>query len=211
MFFLFGSNHFFFKFSMQREAHLFSFGCLLKIPKTIRWNLDDLEKLSMEKEILAFVPPSYSKSESSDSFSSGRRDIISWGYNEHNTLLFYKEEGLPDFCRQICDVFEEELLEQPILRIHKQMPGQIIPLHVDTYNAYLNARKNIIDDDKNIVRYLIFLSDGGVGQFFQVCDRIFTGWSKGDVITWNKGAPHLSVNAGITSKWTLQITGIKKR
>jgi hypothetical protein len=174
----------------------------------ITWEIEELDALILEQEVLAELPPSYDEnSETSASFMEGRKRMISWGYNQHNTRLFYKDNDLPKFCYEIAELFAEEIQLQQ-LRLHKQEPGQTIPLHVDTYNHYLH--RNGLSNDEGIVRYLVFLSEGGVGQFFQVEDRVLHGWGTGDVITWDKGAPHLSVNGGTFNKWTLQITGIKK-
>ena len=90
----------------------------------------------------------------------------------------------------------------------RQCPGNIVPWHFDTYKM---IREKYDIDKKNIDtvrRYLIFLEDWHWGHILQVGNNVLSNWKKGDVYTWPYGMYHLSCNAGIYDKWTLQITGI---
>jgi len=169
----------------------------------------------LEEEVLASVPKSYEAGDTSNEFLKGRREMVSWGYNEHNTKLQYRERNLPAFCHEIAKLLSD-VLESPQMRLHKQEPGQIIPLHVDSYNAYVHSRRErgeggALLDSKRVIRFLVFLTNGGMGEFFQVGSSVLFNWKAGDVITWPHGKEHLAANAGTTPKWTLQITGINKQ
>jgi hypothetical protein len=85
-----------------------------------------------------------------------------------------------------------------------QPPGCIIPLHRDTFyqigvrypeRTEVRARANI------------YLEDWKLGQFIQYNDEVSTHWKAGDGFIWDSSVLHLSANAGMQNKYTLQISG----
>ena len=85
----------------------------------------------------------------------------------------------------------------------KQLPGQTIPLHTDTFHV-LSSKLNV--DPRDCIRILVFLEDWKTGHYFEINDRPILQWKKGDEVIINYGEKHLSGNMGIEPKYTLQIT-----
>ena len=85
-----------------------------------------------------------------------------------------------------------------------QPPGGIIPLHRDTF---FQINKRYPDRTELKVRANIYLEDWKLGQFIQYDDQVSTHWSAGDGFMWDSSVLHLSANAGMQDKYTLQISG----
>lgn len=84
-----------------------------------------------------------------------------------------------------------------------QPPGSIIPPHVD---SFFQLRKKY-PDRPNPVRALIFIEDWKLGQFLQCNDDIYTHWKCGDGLIVDREQYHLSANAGVEDKHTVQVSG----
>lgn len=89
-----------------------------------------------------------------------------------------------------------------------QQPGNIIPLHLD---AFYQLSKIAPHRVKNSVRANIFLQDADIGHMIQfVIDGqcvTDTSWKSGHGYQFDCNVPHLSCNAGLRPKHTLQISG----
>ena len=90
-----------------------------------------------------------------------------------------------------------------------QPPGNVIPLHRDTF---FQINKRYPDDTRLKVRANIYLEDWKVGHFlqYQEADKSWhnsTHWSQGEGWMWDSKHLHLSSNAGMNDKYTLQISG----
>jgi hypothetical protein len=85
-----------------------------------------------------------------------------------------------------------------------QPPGGIVPLHRDTF---FQINKRYPDRTELKVRANIYLEDWKLGQFIQYDDQVSTHWSAGDGFMWDSSVLHLSANAGMQDKYTLQISG----
>ena len=93
-----------------------------------------------------------------------------------------------------------------------QPPGCTVPYHRDTFYQ-INQRYPDRTDLK--VRANIYLEDYKLGQFIQYVDedeKILTSsdWSAGDGFIWDSKILHLSTNAGMQDKYTLQVSGFLK-
>ncbi len=92
-----------------------------------------------------------------------------------------------------------------------QPPGHVIPIHRDTF---FQIKKRFPDDTRQKIRANIFLEDWKVGHIlqyqFQGGWNSCTHWQAGDGFVWDSGPLHLSANAGMENKYTLQISGFKK-
>jgi len=92
-----------------------------------------------------------------------------------------------------------------------QPPGCVIPLHRDTF---YQINKKYPDRTDTKVRANIFLEDYKLGQFIQYIenDKIHTvvDWKKGDALVWDHNILHLSSNAGMENKYTMQLSGFLK-
>jgi hypothetical protein len=86
----------------------------------------------------------------------------------------------------------------------KQPPGCVIPLHKDTFYR-INQKHPERTETK--VRANIYLEDWKLGHFIQYNDRVSTHWKKGQGLIWDSDVLHLGANAGISPKYTLQVSG----
>lgn len=88
-----------------------------------------------------------------------------------------------------------------------QPPGNIIPIHRDTFYQ-INQRYP--DRTELKVRANIYLEDWKLGHFIQYSDEISTHWKAGQGLLWDSSILHLSANAGMENKYTMQISGFLK-
>lgn len=85
-----------------------------------------------------------------------------------------------------------------------QPPGSILPPHID---SFFKLKKEFSEDKKFPVRANIFLEDWKIGHFLQFEDKTISHWSKGQGFMWDGSVIHLSANAGLENKFTLQVSG----
>ena len=85
-----------------------------------------------------------------------------------------------------------------------QDPGCMIPLHRDTF---YRINKDYPDRKETRVRANIYLEDWKAGHFIQYNDVVSTHWRAGQGMQWDSSVEHLSANAGLENKYTLQISG----
>lgn len=127
-------------------------------------------------------------------------------YNSHNTSYFQQfGEDLPTIASAVAKL--SGLLEPTVSAI-RQPPGNIIPWHQDLYYQLKKRLGAERFQNTSIWRYLVFLEDHKPGHLFQVENTPFVQWKAGDVVTFRPNAHHLSANAGIEDKFTMQITGL---
>jgi hypothetical protein len=84
----------------------------------------------------------------------------------------------------------------------------MIPLHRDTFyqiNKRCPERTNLK------VRANIYLEDWKLGQFIQYDNEISAKWKVGEGFMWDSTHLHLSANAGMQNKYTLQVSGFLKQ
>jgi len=93
------------------------------------------------------------------------------------------------------------------ISIIKQLPGKVIPLHVDQYH-YFKQHYNITDESK-ILRINIFLEDWKKGQYFEMDGVPIVKWKAGQYVVLNNTIEHMSSNMGREVKYTAQITGVE--
>ena len=85
-----------------------------------------------------------------------------------------------------------------------QPPGCIVPLHRDTF---YQVNKHHPERTELKVRANIYLEDWKLGQFIQYDNEISVKWQAGDGFIWDSTHLHLSANAGMQNKYTLQVSG----
>jgi hypothetical protein len=135
-----------------------------------------------------------------EELSAEEYDLERAGYDK-DTKVTNLNWAIPDNLQQISDAFG---LYDPMTRIHVQHPGQVWNLHLDKLEKWNR------EDPATVVRYMIQLTDWQPGQFWSYGNYLFTGWSAGDVTTFDwANVPHSTANAGHTPRVTLQVTGVK--
>lgn len=89
-----------------------------------------------------------------------------------------------------------------------QPPGNVVPYHRDTF---FQINQRYPDRTETKVRANIYLEDYKLGQFIQYTqdDQYHTSvdWQAGDGFIWDSDVLHLSSNAGMQDKYTMQISG----
>ena len=113
-----------------------------------------------------------------------------------NTQIDYQELGMQ--------------LEMEVITVSSilQSPGCVVPYHRDTF---FQISQRYPDRTELKVRANIFLEDCKLGQFIQYVENDIihtsTNWTAGDGFLWDSNILHLSANAGMQNKYTLQISG----
>ena len=106
-----------------------------------------------------------------------------------------------------CDYeeLEQKLGIEPItVSTIMQPPGNVIPLHRDTF---YKIKTQYPDNTKTIVRCNIYLEDWKAGHFLQYNNDVDTHWKQGDGHMWDESVLHIGANAGMENKYTLQVSG----
>ena len=96
-----------------------------------------------------------------------------------------------------------------------QPPGNVVALHRDTF---FQINKRFPDDKRTKVRANIYLEDWKVGHMLQYQDinnnkkwKTSDNWKAGDGFIWSSDVLHLSANAGMKNKFTLQVSGFLQK
>lgn len=108
---------------------------------------------------------------------------------------------IPPILKEIGNLFA---LDDSMLRIHVQLPGQVWNLHLDKLEKWAP------DDPDSVLRVQIALTDWQPGQFWTYGNYSHTMWRAGDVTTFDwQNIPHATANASHHPRVTLQVTGVK--
>ena len=130
-------------------------------------------------------------------------------YDENNTTiqqLWYtdKQVDYKELGRQLdMEVITVSSILQP--------PGNVVALHRDTF---FQINKRFPDDKRTKVRANIYLEDWKVGHMIQYQDihdnktwKTSDNWKAGTGYLWSSAVLHLSANAGMKNKFTMQVSG----
>lgn len=123
------------------------------------------------------------------------------GYTPENTII-NQTFDLPDNFYSIA----QTLFPKFSASVIKQDPGQVLPIHTDTF--FMFSRKYGVSKD-DCIRVNIFLDDWQSGHYFELDYQPILQWTKGQAVIIDKDVPHLSGNMGVVPKYTMQVTGIK--
>jgi len=86
----------------------------------------------------------------------------------------------------------------------KQEPGNIIPKHRD---MFFKIKEQYPNAETELVRANIFLEDWKSGHYIEFDEQPHTHWKANEGFVLNQEVIHLSANAGLEDKYTLQISG----
>lgn len=188
---------------------------------TTKWNpmWDRVERLGMitpnwSNELQEAITTSYpatwrtrgkageKKVRSAEEFLKEDYDLEQAGYGKDFIVSNLNYNISPVF-QQVADKF---CLDDCLVRIHVQFPGQVWNLHIDKLEKWMP------EDPSQVARYFIQLTDWEMGHFWNYGNYQWGGWRAGDVTTFDwQNVPHSTANAGLTPRATLQITGIKTK
>jgi hypothetical protein len=108
--------------------------------------------------------------------------------------------SIPPVLQRIAEQFA---LDDVMVRIHVQQPGQVWNYHLDKLEKW-----NPQDPD-SVLRVQIQLTDWQPGQFWNYGNYCHSMWIAGDVTTFDwKNIPHATANASHHPRVTLQVTGV---
>ena len=119
--------------------------------------------------------------------------------------VYHLPKPMPNFVDELLPLFKYKITAPAI---NLMTPGQILPLHQDTYEKFIE-RYNIESID-NITRYIVFLEDAQPGHLMQIGNKVHSDWKAGDVVSWNGNQMHAAYNLGYANRYTLQITCVDK-
>lgn len=131
-------------------------------------------------------------------------DFLSWGYNKE-MIQYNRTYKVPDGLKKIAD---ELHLEHPDIRIHRQMPGMVAPVHIDTFCSHPVMEEHPEKDVSLLRRFLIQLTDWDWGHFWDFGNNHWSHWKAGDVVYFeSRDIPHCTANSGMTPRVTMVVTG----
>jgi len=135
-----------------------------------------------------------------EELSAEEYDLERAGYDK-DAKVTNMNWNIPNNLQAIANAFA---LDDCMTRIHVQYPGQVWNLHMDKLEKWNK------EDPNTVSRYMIQLTDWQPGHFWSYGNYLFTGWTAGDVTTFDwQNVPHSTANAGHTPRVTLQVTGIQ--
>jgi hypothetical protein len=109
--------------------------------------------------------------------------------------------SIPPVLQAVADRFA---LDDAMVRIHVQQPGQVWNYHLDKLEKW-----NPTNPD-SVLRVQIQLTDWMPGQFWNYGNYQHSMWRAGDVTTFDwQNIPHATANASHGPRVTLQVTGIR--
>lgn len=118
-----------------------------------------------------------------------------------------EQENNSDFDFSWAEIFKTLDLHNVSLMFMEAKPGYCVPPHRDHFNNY-SRYHGVTKQD--VCRRLVFVEDWQSGHYFQVGDHVCVKWKSGDWIEWGHDDLHLGGNIGPVTRYTLQITGIRK-
>jgi hypothetical protein len=94
----------------------------------------------------------------------------------------------------------------------KQPPGNIVPIHRDTF---FQIKQRHPDRKEPKVRANIYMEDWKVGHMIQYQNqwrewKTSDHWIKGQGFIWDSEPLHVSANVGFQDKYTMQVSGFLK-
>jgi hypothetical protein len=95
--------------------------------------------------------------------------------------------------------------DDTLLRLLEYMPGHSLPLHYDGFEGFKR-----LYGKENSTRFFVAISDWDWGHALQVHDNMIANWKPGDTYIIPAGVCHASTNFGISPKYTLTVTGVRK-
>ena len=100
-------------------------------------------------------------------------------------------------------------LKHSSVTVNKIMPGRFIAPHYDTLYKITQKVKNENIDVEGMKTYRInlFLQDRLMGHYFEMEDKTWLDYKRGDYTIIEPNKTHLVANLGYQQRFTMQITG----
>ena len=173
------------------------------------------QPVQLDLDFDLFVTADYS-CVADDSPVSHQKQNLSWLYEPYggypdsfvdlNTRLRQRWWGPSDVDYE--DIGQQLNIDIVTVSSLRQEPGNVVPLHVDAFYRMKQLRPL---DGRLPVRANICLQDADIGHMLQFVHNneivTSTSWTAGQGYRFDQSVPHLSCNAGMTTKYTLQVSG----
>lgn len=163
-----------------------------------------------ELELLTkFMPTGYDLHSDDDGFKTIKSkkamgEKVDWGFSD-DTIYFFRTRNIPPALMCIAKLLGMENID---VRIHRQMGGNMLHVHVDTFMS-LSAREH--DPHFNVLgyeRFVIALGDWYFGQMWHIGTEPWHQWKAGDIIfSRMRDVPHCTANCGKEPRYTMLVTG----
>jgi hypothetical protein len=126
---------------------------------------------------------------------------------EYGTV--YDEKSQPEGPPEVFARMRDSLpLNDSYIKIHKQKPGEVWPVHFDNYHA---LRDNIDSsnawDDPGIRRIMVALKDWNWGHYVLFGNEPWHGWKAGEIVYFDWLVPHGTANCGHSPRYSAFVTG----
>jgi hypothetical protein len=112
----------------------------------------------------------------------------------------------PSWNQRFIDLFAASGWKDIGTSYYRMDTGVILPVHIDLYRKYIELF-DLKGKEHSIRRAIVFLEDWAPGHYFEANGIAYTDWRAGDCFEWIYDVPHAAANIGLTSRYTLQITG----
>ncbi len=131
-------------------------------------------------------------------------DFIEWGYPQ-DLIQYDRSYKVPPSLMKLA---EQLKLKHPDVRIHRQRPGMVGPIHIDTFCSHPAMDKDPSLDANLMRRFVIQLTDWDWGHFWSFGNESWQQWKAGDVVYFDsRDVVHATANAGKSSRITMIVTG----
>ena len=170
----------------------------------INWTDQQLERIIQESKEATWRtrgnPIKEAKVRSEQEHLAEEYDLEHQGYDKDYVVSNLNWE-IPD---NLMDIAKSFHLQNVMVRLHVQHPGQVWNLHLDKLDKWCP------DDPSKVSRYMIQLTDWEPGQFWSYGNYNYHQWRAGDLTSFDwMNVPHSTANASHHPRVTLQITGVR--
>ena len=124
-------------------------------------------------------------------------------YGNYNTEHY----SLYDVAAPTIEEFANKTFSEWTVAILEQRPGMVIPRHRDTYYNFKKAHGM---QNKEVIRYNIFLDDWHPGHYMEADSKPIVNWKAGNYIRLHNSRWHRTGNIGSVYKYTCQLTGYER-
>jgi hypothetical protein len=174
--------------------------------KTIPFDIEELLKIIDINKVAFINDASHNLQQTADSYQ-----VYEKKFNEHNTTKY----GVAPFSRHI---FKEHLPQEVVdfidglgftkygCNLLVQYTGECSPNHYDLFLYQQEINENTTSED--YYRYIIFLNDRTVGQFYHT-ENNQLDWKKGDMYYQDTHEYHGGGNISTEVRYTLIIDSLK--
>lgn len=132
------------------------------------------------------------------------RDFIDWGYRP-DMVQYQRTYEVPEIFVRVAEKLK---LLHPDIRIHRQMPGMVAPIHADAYCSHPAIHENPTLNVAEMRRFIIQLTDWDWGQFWGFGNNPWVQWKAGDVVYFeSREIVHCTANAGKSPRVSMIVTG----